>query len=344
MHIFALQPMLTLEADYQASKTVPIYPHFAGAGNKSQAHPLDQLEESRRHKIFAARPPADSPQKTIGGDQESKLLQTSDIPLLISDSEGEDSDADSDILSTTKSPATQFTEQTGSQVLAAEVVKRSIKDEQGKRQAPLTTLTPSNLKHKRGLSSVSQALIVDPLHTNYDSPSAEVSTEETFKSERGQVMKIIVKYIAMKITNSFPPPSSRTAEPEKIALDEYLMILSSRLQLTLPQFMKGIIYLFRYMDIIYLLRYFNQSNNFANYTDMGHGLKKLLIGCFRLVLAKERVSKDWSGITGLTNREINSIVKTLVGRLNGKLMIKNVELVNLRSEMFRFVKMVTKTV
>lgn len=53
---------------------------------------------------------------------------------------------------------------------------------------------------------------------------------------------------------------------------------------------------------------------------------------------------NWEQITGLKNQEINSIVKTLVGRMNGKLNIKDVEVANMKNEMFRFVKMISTQV
>ena len=130
-------------------------------------------------------------------------------------------------------------------------------------------------------------------------------------------------------------------------LDKFLLLLTSRLRLTLPVFLKAVIYLFRYMDIIYLLRYLNQTNNFVNYNDMGFELKKLIIGCFKLAIIKEnRVLKNkyvlnWETITGLKNREINDIVKTIVDRMNGKLNIKNVDVIRMKEEMYRFVKMVS---
>ena len=104
------------------------------------------------------------------------------------------------------------------------------------------------------------------------------------------------------------------------------------------------------MDIIYLLRYLNQTNNFVNYNDMGFELKKLIVGCLKLAIIKEnRINKNkyvlnWEQITGLKNQEINSIVKTLVGRMNGKLNIKDVEVANMKNEMFRFVKMISTQV
>ena len=104
------------------------------------------------------------------------------------------------------------------------------------------------------------------------------------------------------------------------------------------------------MDIIYLLRYLNQTNNFVNYNDMGFELKKLIVGCLKLAIIKEnRINKNkyvlnWEQITGLKNQEINSIVKTLVGRMNGKLNIKDVEIANMKNEMFRFVKMISTQV
>ena len=97
------------------------------------------------------------------------------------------------------------------------------------------------------------------------------------------------------------------------------------------------------MDIIYLLRYLNQTNNFVNYNDMGFELKKLIVGCLKLAIIKRigltnKYVLNWEQITGLKNQEINSIVKTLVGRMNGKLNIKDVEVANMKNEMFRFVK------
>lgn len=176
-------------------------------------------------------------------------------------------------------------------------------------------------------------------------PAATKNTTEA--SERSQLMTIIVKYIATKIQNSFPQHNNL---PNELPLDKFLLCLTSRLKLTLPMFLKGIIYLFRYMDIIYLLRYLNQSNNYANSTDMGFELKKLIVGCFKLALAREqrlvklRVSSDiigtqnWSAITGLGNHEINDVVKKIIGRMNGKLNIKNVELMKLKGEIFKYVK------
>lgn len=101
------------------------------------------------------------------------------------------------------------------------------------------------------------------------------------------------------------------------------------------------------MDIIYLLRYLNQTNNFVNYNDMGFELKKLIIGCFKLAIIKEnRVLKNkyvlnWESITGMKNQEINTIVKSIVDRMNGKLNIKNIEVIRMKEEMYRFVKMVS---
>ncbi|EMG50826.1 hypothetical protein SBY92_001609 [Candida maltosa Xu316] len=173
---------------------------------------------------------------------------------------------------------------------------------------------------------------------------------EDFKFERTQVMTIIVKYVTAKIHNSFPPESPRNQKTNELPLDKFLLLLTSRLRLTLPVFLKSVIYLFRYMDIIYLLRYLNQTNNFVNYNDMGFELKKLIIGCFKLAIIKEnRLIKNkyilnWEHITGLKNQEINSIVKTIVNRMNGKLNIKDIEVVRMKNEMYRFVKMVSTEV
>lgn len=270
---------------------------------------------------------------------ELKLSDFLDIPSLVTDDEEEESDAESSAHGL-KSLG-DFDEVVPSKPASAatQEVKRFIKKEVTQEEAPQL---PDE--------------VVEKLPSN-DVPTVEQKTLEQssekqtlllapgqFNTERLRVMKIIVKYISMKISNSFPPESPRTMDPNEMPLESFLMILVSRLQLTLPMFMKGIIYLFRYMDIIYLLRYLNQSNNFANYTEMGFCIKKLIIGCFKLTLTRERIQRDWSGITGLANSEINTIVKAVVNRLNGKLSIKNVELIRLKTEIFRFVKMVTKTV
>lgn len=274
-----------------------------------------------------------SPKSNTEESGDIKLSDFLDIPLLVSDNEEEETDGES-ISSGSKSTSTEFLRPMTASYSAAQEVKRSIKEEKAEEESATNTC-PEQTESELPEVSASNG-------SELSTPAAD--STDTFKQERSKVMKIIVKYVAMKIKNSFPPESARTHNPNEMPLDEFLMILVSRLQLTLPTFMKGIIYLFRYMDIIYLLRYLNQSNNFANYTDMGYGLKKLIIGCYRLVLARERVTKDWSGITGLSNAQINSVVKTVVGRLNGKLNIKSIELVRMRSEIFRFVKMVTKSV
>lgn len=169
-------------------------------------------------------------------------------------------------------------------------------------------------------------------------------TKEQFRNERNQLMTIVVKYIATKITNSFPPQSPPVSNSSELPLDRFLLILTNRLQLSLPLFMKGIIYLFRYMDIIYLLRYLNQSNNFANYNEMDFCLKKLIVGCFKLALSRENITKNWPAISGMSNNELNTIVKTIVTRMNGKLVVKNIDLLKLKLEIFRFVKMVTNPI
>lgn len=183
-------------------------------------------------------------------------------------------------------------------------------------------------------------------------------SQAQFKHQRTQLMTIIVKYVATKIYNTFPPesrkrrdsssppsPTTSSTPNNELPLDKFLLLLTSRLRVSLTIFLKAIIYLFRYMDIIYLLRYLNQTNNFVNYNDMGFELKKLIVGCFKLTIIKEnRVSAkklqvNWQHVTGLSNQEINSIVKQLVNRMNGKLNIKDVEVVRMKNEMHRFVKL-----
>lgn len=249
--------------------------------------------------------------------EEIRLMDFIDVPSLVSDDEEEESETESHHSSKETASFPRPTAKLPPALAAAEEVKRSLKEEAVPETEP-ETKKPEKEETKLAIS------------------------EAQFRSERSQLMKIAVKYVAMKITNSFPPELARKIDPTEMPLDTFLLILTSRLQLTLPLFMKGIIYLFRYMDIIYLLRYLNQSNNFLNYTEMGFGLKKLIVGCFKLTLAREKIGKDWSGVTGLANSEINTTVKTVVKRLNGKLAIKNIELLRLKSEIYRFVKMVVK--
>lgn len=298
---------------YSEEKNSPQEAAYVVSGsNKTFTSAFLSASTSHRISPVAMAPEAElNPVET--SEAELDFARYVDIPLLVSDNEEDDSDSDCQSKKTEP-----FTKQaTSPPPTAVQELKRSIKKEE----------TDDKDKTER---------LNNPRETNL-SPAE-------FELERSKIMKIVVKYIAMKISNSFPPESARTIDANEMPLDKFLMILVSRLQMSLPVFMRGIIYLFRYMDIIYLLRYLNQSNNFANYTDMGYGLKKLIIGCFKLSLARERITKDWSSITGLSNSEINRIVKTLVSRLNGKLVVKGVELVRLKSEIFRFVKMVTETV
>lgn len=230
-----------------------------------------------------------------------------DVPLLVSDSEdvSDGEDCNTQSVDGHKSDAS---------------VKASIAAEQVKRDMKKLVQVPEVNNQKQEL------------------------TKEQFRNERNQLMTIVVKYIATKITNSFPPQSPSVPSSSELPLDRFLLILTNRLQLSLPLFMKGIIYLFRYMDIIYLLRYLNQSNNFANYNEMDFCLKKLIVGCFKLALSRENITKNWSAISGMSNSELNTIVKTIVTRMNGKLVVKNIDLLKLKLEIFRFVKMVTNPI
>jgi hypothetical protein len=220
---------------------------------------------------------------------------------------------------------------------------------------PTTTtdgLSPGCALTTENLTAQVQSTTSKPATNSKSNPKL---TSQEFKHHRQQLMIILVKYIATKIQNSFPP--DEVSNKKELPLEKFLLILTSRLRLSLPMFMKGIIYLFRYMDIIYLLRYLNQSNNFANYNSMDFELKKLIIGCFKLAICREKklislknssgkvklhdpYNYDWNKITGLSTQEMNMIVKRIISRMNGKLMIKNIELIKMKSEMYRFVKMI----
>lgn len=287
----------------------------------------------------------------------------SDMPLLVSDNEVSDDDTYS-LLSFTNQRTLKreanITEPAGpglgsgsgssSVLVSPESPSGSDETDHG-----VTNITSSSNALVQTQNPATGSLKPSPLQT-VTSKTSQLSPSQ-FKLQRNQLMGIIVKYIATKIHNSFPPESPRLVKSDEIPLDKFLLILTSRLQLTIPMFMKGIIYLFRYMDIIYLLRYLNQSNNFANYNSMDFELKKLLVGCFKLAILREQKlnvkrtenktapnNPNWSTITGLSSHEINTVVKKIISRMNGKLNIKNIELVRLKSEIFRFVKMVSNEV
>ncbi|EGV65266.1 hypothetical protein PSN45_002588 [Yamadazyma tenuis] len=198
----------------------------------------------------------------------------------------------------------------------------------------------SSLSTESSSGSSGNARKIRPKRSRAKGFTAATLAPEDFKQERNQLMMVIVKYISIKITNLFPPSSSES----KISLEKFLIIMVNRLKLSLPNFLKSIIYLFRYMDIIYLLRYLNQSNNFANFNEMDFPLKKLLIGCFKLTLLRERIHKNWHKLTGLSDNEVNIVIQTILKRLNNKVVIKNGELGKLKSEIFRYVKIVSKEV
>lgn len=243
-----------------------------------------------------------------------------DVPLLVSDNEDY---SDNESLSSRES----FKNEQNS--LAVESVKRDMK-----KPSPPSGKEPS------------------PVESNSSNVTAPVGilkkkiplTSEQFINERTQLMTIVVKYLATKINNSFPPESTKHASTKELPLDKFMLVLTSRLNLSLNSFMQGMIYLFRYMDVVYLLRYLNQSNNFANYNEMQFSVKKLIIGCFKITLTNDKINKDWCGITGLDKHELDSIVDVLTTRMNGKLSIKQIEILKMKSEIFRFVKMVTKAI
>lgn len=180
-----------------------------------------------------------------------------------------------------------------------------------------------------------------PLEANEIAAVTKPNKKSMFKQERNQLMMVIIKYTSIKITNLFPPSSSES----KISLEKFLIIMVNRLKMSLPNFIKATIYLFRYMDVIYLLRYLNQSNNFANFTEMDFPLKKLIIGCFKLTLMREHIHKNWYKLTGgLSDNEINIVIQSILKKLNNKIIIKKSEIVKFKLEMFRYVKMVSNQV
>lgn len=280
-----------------------------------------------------------------------------DIPLLVSDHEMSDDETGSNWSFKTRKLAT--ISNSISQVCTDNTIAAN---ENSSSQAPnkvieevnnfINNLQPANQQVQQPVQETnkgeSKVIVEEANQLNLNDIKAQTSN-------RQQLMMLIVKYIATKINNSFPPETTN----KELLLDKYLVILISRLKLSLSMFLKSMIYLFRYMDIIYLLRYLNQSNNFANYNSMDFELKKLIIGCCKLVILQERkiihlknsklnhqnklvdtFNYDWNKITGLSNQEINKIVKTIITRMNGKLTIRNIELVKLKTEIFRFAKMI----
>lgn len=177
-------------------------------------------------------------------------------------------------------------------------------------------------------------LLVSDSEEEADGPSVSV------RHQKQQVMTVIVRYIAAKIKNSFPPQQASRIDGA-LPLDKFLLILTSRLQVTLVEFMKSIIYLFRYMDIVYLLRYLNQCNNMVNFNGMDFTLRKLIVGCFKLALTRDRIRRDFTHITGLSNQEISVVTRKIVQRMNGKVAIKDIEVLRMKLELYRFVHMVS---
>ncbi|CUM66866.1 uncharacterized protein PRCAT00004550001 [Priceomyces carsonii] len=196
----------------------------------------------------------------------------------------------------------------------------------------------------RNTASASASSVFSDEESSKDAVKDVTPCTEQFKRERNTLMQLIIEYIAAKIKQSLPLAMSGNASANELPLEKFLLILTSRLRLTLPLFFKGIIYLFRYMDLVYLLRYLNQSNNYASYTEMDFPIRELIVGCFNLALSQEKISKNWIAITGLPMEEITSVVRAISMRLNGKFTIKNFELVKLKLEVFRHVKKVTYVV
>lgn len=159
------------------------------------------------------------------------------------------------------------------------------------------------------------------------------------QQQRSQVMAVIVRYVAAKIKNWFPPEQASRIDGS-LPLDKFLLILTSRLQVTLVEFTRSVIYLFRYMDIVYLLRYLNQSNNMANYNGMDFSLRRLIVGCFKLALTRGGATRDFAHITGLSNHEIGVVTRKIILRMNGKVAIKDRELLRMKLELYKFVRMV----
>ncbi|CAH2353060.1 hypothetical protein CLIB1423_09S01904 [[Candida] railenensis] len=249
------------------------------------------------------------------------LSTADDVPLLVSDNE-DYSDNES---------ACSRTGDSSPKSATAESVKRELKIESSK--SPESSEEESSPKSETEASNSQE--VNEPV----------VLSNAQFVKERTQLMTIVVKYMASKINNSFPPESTKHTSKKELPLEKFLLILTSRLNLSLQLFMQGMIYLFRYMDIVYLLRYLNQTNNFVSYNEMQFSVKKLIIGCFKITLKNHRINKlNWEHITGLQGEELDNIVGVLTSRMNGKLSVKQIELVKMKSEIFRFVKMVTEAI
>lgn len=306
-----------------------------------------------------------------------------DIPLLIPDHEGLTDDDDDDAsyrnnsnvtpsMARTATASQAISTQTSFQTLPADAASRSSVYERNTTVRLSVARNPHGI-HKshahqlRHSKSVIRSRLASGSSRSYSAMESESSLSPlVFFQERTRLMAIIVKYIATKIENSFPPDSSGGINAADLELDKVMLLLVARLGLTLPLFLKLIIYLFRYMDIVYLLRYLNQLNNMANYQLMDFGLKQLIIGCFKLTVEMERqeeiktgvtdivtgmqglagriYTKDWEAITGFNMTEIDVIALTISKRLNGKLTIKTMELLKLKSEIHRFVRMVSTAV
>ncbi|KAI5964650.1 uncharacterized protein KGF55_001719 [Candida pseudojiufengensis] len=297
----------------------------------------------------------------LNDDELDKFI---DIPNLISDSESDEiktvsTNYDISYWNEQRSlQPTPATIQTSSVASPTSISSPTQQHQQSQQPQAIRSVVPPSTNEIQIKKEINESL-----NYSLNNLKTQQITQQQFKYQRNQLMIIIVKYVATKIYNTFPP--NPTKNSNELPLDKFLLLLTSRLKISLNLFLKSIIYLFRYMDIIYLLRYLNQTNNFVNYNDMGFELKKLIIGCFKLTILKEnkilkqtqaQKSKNlkqykifngnegiyknlnWEKITGLKNQEINKIVNELVARMNGKLNIKDVEVARIKNELYRFVK------
>lgn len=187
-----------------------------------------------------------------------------DIPNLVSDDESGDDDnvlintfrslwknsgritpattAQSSFVEQQPTPPTQQTQSVSSNNKESILSKAATPILQTQRiQQPVKKQTPSQLKiqpkehtivvkqehterlHARPSQQVKKSIPASTALTTTTTKSQQLSPEQ-FKNERIQLMTIIVKYIATKIHNSFPPESPRQMKPNELPLDKFLLL------------------------------------------------------------------------------------------------------------------------
>lgn len=183
-------------------------------------------------------------------------------------------------------------------------------------------------------------------------------TPYRFYLERNDAMGLIVQYITRQIYAKFPIDmleQDQEMYPLR-PLPQFLVLMLTQMQVTFPVFKIMVLLLFRYINLIYLLRYVNQSNNLMARPDGPMGLqdllRHLLSGALRLATYYHNRfyrpsrpvpvidSARWESETGIGSRDVDAVALRMLKTMNGKLHVKEAEMTKLSMELFKFVNAV----